>query len=319
MAESKPIEPKALQFKANSFEIGIATENQKRKFSGVAYSGEPIQGHYYWGDVIFDLESMQIDTPLAALLDHDTGRRVGVVTQVSKDNPTGLKVEGDLLTNQFGQQVAQDSDEGFPWQMSVYIDPASIEEVERGEVTVNGRTLQAPITIFRGGRIREVSFCALGADENTNAVVASHTPKIINQPKDTDVTELEKAQARIQELETKNSELETQNKQFAAAKREAEITALGKDLGKEFSAEDITEMKALDDSAFAFSAKQLRQFSAGSQPPAGQQQQQIPSHLTHLFTHQATGGQGGGQGGQQGQEHQFSAGAKAFAAQKKGA
>ena len=131
------------------------------------------------------------------------------------------------------------------------------------------------------------------------------------------MTELEKAQARIQELETKNSELEAQNKQFAAAKREAEITALGKDLGKEFSAEDITEMKALDDSAFAFSAKQLRQFSAGTQPPAGQQQQQIPSHLTHLFSHQATGGQGG-QGGQQGQEHQFAAGAKAFAAQKKG-
>ncbi|WP_442878246.1 hypothetical protein [Acinetobacter sp.] len=214
---------------------------------------------------------MQIDTPLAALLDHDTGRRVGVVTQVSKDNATGLKVEGDLLTNQFGQQVAQDSDEGFPWQMSVYIDPASIEEVERGEVTVNGRTLQAPITIFRGGRIREESFCALGADENTNAVAASHTPKIINQPEDTDVTELEKAQARIQELETKNSELKTQNKQFAAAKREAEITALAKDLGKEFSAEDISDMKALDDSAFAFSAKQLRQFSAGNQPPAGQQ------------------------------------------------
>lgn len=171
MAESKPIEPKALQFKANPFEIGTVTENQKRRFSGVAYSGEPIQGHYYWGDVIFDLESMQIDTPLAALLDHDTGRRVGVVTQVSKDNASGLKVEGDLLTNQFGQQVAQDSDEGFPWQMSVYIDPASIEEVERGEVNVNGRTLQAPITIFRGGRIREVSFCALGASQVTILVL----------------------------------------------------------------------------------------------------------------------------------------------------
>ncbi|MEG2568601.1 MAG: hypothetical protein RSA84_20575, partial [Acinetobacter sp.] len=108
--------------------------------------------------------------------------------------------------------------------------------------------------------------------------------------------------------------------QFAAAKREAEITALGKDLGKEFSAEDITEMKALDDSAFAFSAKQLRQFSAGTQPPAGQQQQQqIPSHLTHLFSHQATGGQGGqGQDGNQGagDKHKFTAGAQAFAEQK---
>jgi hypothetical protein len=41
-----------------------------------------------------------------------------------------------LLSNKYGQEVAQDSDEGYPWQMSVYIDPGSIEEVERGEVVL---------------------------------------------------------------------------------------------------------------------------------------------------------------------------------------
>jgi len=265
---------------------------KKRTFSGTAYSGEVITDHWYWDRIIFDLDSMQLKGRIPALLEHRSSQRAGAIT--------GLTVSGDLMSNEFGTQVAQDSDDGFPWQMSVRIDPSAIEEIQAGSsVSVNGKSHQGPITVFRGGRIREVSFCALGADDNTNAVAASHAPKNFNQPEDTDVTELEKAQARIQELETKNSELETQNKQFAAAKREAEITALGKDLGKEFSAEDITEMKALDDSAFAFSAKQLRQFSAGTQPPAGQQQQQqIPSHFQHLFTHQATGGQGGqGQGG----------------------
>lgn len=273
---------------------------KKRTFSGVAYSGEVITDHWYWTRVIFDLDSMQIKGRIPALLEHSSRQRAGAINTHTISHQEGLVVHGDLMSNEFGTQVAQDSDDGFPWQMSVRIEPAKTEEVAADQtVIVNGKTLQGPITIFRGGRIREVSFCALGADENTMAVAASHNP---NQPtEDTDVTELEKAQARIQELETKNSELETQNKQFAAAKREAEITALGKDLGKEFSAEDITEMKALDDSAFAFSAKQLRQFSAGTQPPAGQQQQQIPSHLTHLFSHQATGGQGGqGQGGNQG-------------------
>ncbi|KUG39229.1 hypothetical protein [Acinetobacter johnsonii] len=274
---------------------------KKRTFSGVAYSGEVITDHWYWTRVIFDLDSMQIKGRIPALLEHSSRQRAGAINTHTISHQEGLVVHGDLMSNEFGTQVAQDSDDGFPWQMSVRIEPAKTEEVAADQtVIVNGKTLQGPITIFRGGRIREVSFCALGADENTMAVAASHNP---NQPtEDTDVTELEKAQARIQELETKNSELETQNKQFAAAKREAEITALGKDLGKEFSAEDITEMKALDDSAFAFSAKQLRQFSAGSQPPAGQQQQQqIPSHFQHLFTHQATGGQGGqGQGGNQG-------------------
>ena len=289
---------------------------KKRTFSGVAYSGEVITDHWYWTRVIFDLDSMQIKGRIPALLEHSSRQRAGAINTHTISHQEGLVVHGDLMSNEFGTQVAQDSDDGFPWQMSVRIEPAKTEEVAADQtVIVNGKTLQGPITIFRGGRIREVSFCALGADENTMAVAASHNP---NQPtEDTDVTELEKAQARIQELETKNSELEAQNKQFAAAKREAEITALGKDLGKEFSAEDITEMKALDDSAFAFSAKQLRQFSAGNQPSAGQQQQQIPSHLNHLFTHQATGGQGG-QGGNQGggDKHKFTAGAQAFAEQK---
>lgn len=291
---------------------------KKRTFSGTAYSGEVITDHWYWDRIIFDLDSMQLKGRIPALLEHRSSQRAGAINTHSISHQTGLTVSGDLMSNEFGTQVAQDSDDGFPWQMSVRIDPSAIEEIQAGSsVSVNGKSHQGPITVFRGGRIREVSFCALGADDNTNAVAASHAPKNFNQPEDTDVTELEKAQARIQELETKNSELETQNKQFAAAKREAEITALGKDLGKEFGAEDITEMKALDDSAFAFSAKQLRQFSAGTQPPAGQQQQQIPSHLTHLFSHQATGGQGG-QGGNQGggDKHKFTAGAQAFAEQK---
>ena len=76
----------------------------------------------------------------------------------------------------------------------------------------------------------------------------------------------------------------------------------------------------MDDTSFAFMSQQLTQFSAGTRPPVGQrQQQQIPSHLTHLFSHQATGGQGGqGQDGNQGagDKHKFTAGAQAFAEQK---
>ena len=309
------------------FELGqfaveqSADGKKKRTFSGIAYSGEPIVDHWYWDRIIFDLDSLQIKGRIPALLEHRTSQRAGAINSHSISHEKGLEISGDLLSNEFGTQVAQDSDDGFPWQMSVRIEPSKTEEIAADQsVFVNGKNYQGPITVFRGGRIREVSFCALGADDNTSAVAASHKPKKFNQQEDTNVTELEQAQARIRELETKNSELEAQNKQFAAAKREAEITALGKDMGKEFSAEDITEMKALDDSAFAFSAKQLRQFSAGTQPPAGQQQQQqIPSHLTHLFSHQATGGQGGqGQDGNQGagDKHKFTAGAQAFAEQK---
>lgn len=298
------------QFKTNLFDIEKSTEEgKKRTFTGIAYSGEVIQGHYYWGDVIFDLDTIQMKTPLGALIDHDTGRRAGVVRNFTKDNQGGLKVSGDLLSNKNGQEVAQDSDEGYPWEMSVYIVPGSIEEVDRGEVVVNGKTLKAPITIFRNGVIREVSFCALGADDNTSAIAASHTPKQFNKQEDTDVTELEKEkEARIaaeQQRDTALNEL----KQFKEQKRNDDIAALETELKTQFSAEDKKSYTEMDESAFTFATKQLRQFSA----PKNDKQ---PNNLQHLFKHQAQGGNGGSVSDDQ--EHKFAAGAKAFAAQKRG-
>ena len=289
---------------------------KKRTFSGVAYSGEVITDHWYWTRVIFDLDSMQIKGRIPALLEHSSRQRAGAINTHTISHQEGLVVHGDLMSNEFGTQVAQDSDDGFPWQMSVRIEPAKTEEVAADQtVIVNGKTLQGPITIFRGGRIREVSFCALGADENTMAVAASHKP---NQPtEDTDVTELEKAQAAQKQAEKERDDAQEELKKFKADKREGDIKALETSLNKQFSAEEKTSYANMDDTSFAFMSQQLTQFAAGNQPSAGQQQQQIPSHLNHLFTHQATGGQGG-QGGNQGggDKHKFTAGAQAFAEQK---
>ena len=312
MAEinEKPDPPiSAYQFKTNLFDIAKqAEEGKKRTFTGVAYSGEVIQGHYYWGDVVFDLDTMQIKTPLGALIDHDTGKRAGVVRSFTKDNQGGLQVAGDLLSNKNGQEVAQDSDEGYPWQMSVYIVPGSIEEVERGEVVVNGKTLKAPITIFRNGVIREVSFCALGADDNTSAVAASHNHKQFNKQEDTDVTELEKVKEARIAAEQQRDAAQNELKQFKEQKRKDDIAALETELKVEFSAEDKQSYTSMDEAAFTFATKQLRQFSA---PKSDKQ----PNNLQHLFKHQAQGGQGGSVSDDQ--EHKFSTGAKAFAAQNK--
>lgn len=299
------------QFKTQPFDVAKQTEEgKKRTFTGVAYSGEVIQGHYWWGDVVFDLDTMQIKTPLGALIDHDTGKRAGVVRSFTKDNQGGLQVAGDLLSNKNGQEVAQDSDEGYPWQMSVYIVPGSIEEVERGDVIVNGKTLKAPITIFRNGVIREVSFCALGADDNTSAIAASHTPKQFNKQEDTDVTELEKEKEARIAAEQQRDAAQNELKQFKEQKRKDDIAALETELKVQFSAEDNASYTSMDEAAFTFATKQLRQFSA----PKNDKQ---PNNLQHLFKHQAQGGQGGSVSDDQ--EHKFSAGAKAFADQNKGA
>ena len=202
--------------------------------------------------------------------------------------------------------------------MSVRIEPSSVEEIQAdASVTVNGKVHQGPITVFRGGRIREVSFCALGADDNTNAVTASHNPKQSSK-EDTDV-DLEQAKAKIQEQEKTISGLQDQLNKFAADKRNSAIDALAKDLGKEFTAEEKTKFAAMPDDAFDLMAATLKQFAASQQqPPAGQQQQPPLANpaFAHLFTHQANAQSGTQPSGNQ--EHQLSAGAKAFAAQQKG-
>lgn len=251
---------------------------KKRTFSGVAYSGEVITDHWYWKQVIFDLDSMQIKGRIPALLEHSSYQRAGAIESHSISYESGLTVSGILLSNEFGAQVASDSDDGFPWQMSVRIEPSSIDEIQAGNtVTVNGKLLHGPITVFRGGRIREVSFCALGADENTMAVAASHNPN--NPQEDTDVTELEQAQAALQQAETERDNALNELKQFKADKRNEDISALEKELKTQFSAEDKAAYTAMDDASFSFTAKQLRQFS-GKNTPAN-------NVTSNLFTHQA--------------------------------
>lgn len=251
---------------------------KKRTFSGVAYSGEVITDHWYWKQVIFDLDSMQIKGRIPALLEHSYYQRAGAIESHSISYESGLTVSGILLSNEFGAQVASDSDDGFPWQMSVRIEPASIDEIQAGNtVTVNGKLLHGPITVFRGGRIREVSFCALGADENTMAVAASHNPN--NPQEDTDVTELEQVKDALKQAETERDNALNELKQFKADKRNEDISALEKELKTQFSAEDKAAYTAMDDASFSFTAKQLRQFS-GKNSPAN-------NGPSNLFTHQA--------------------------------
>lgn len=294
--------------------------DKKRTFKGTAYGGGRVDGHWFWGrnGVVFDLEGIEIPTPTPLLEEHFSTSRVGVVKEVGINQ--NITVTGDFLRNAKAREVVDDADDGYPFQMSMFIDPGSVEEVGQGvSVIVNGQTFTGPVAVFRNNRIREFTICSTGADRTTSVNAFSAKPGTTNQPtEDTDVTELEKAQAAQKQAEKERDDALADLKKFKDDKREEDIKGLETALNKQFSAEEKTSYTNMDDTSFAFMSQQLTQFSAGSQPPAGQQQQQqIPSHLAHLFSHQATGGQGG-QGGNQGggDKHKFTAGAQAFAEQK---
>lgn len=284
-------------FNATAIEVPKAEDGQKRKFKGTAYAGGRVDGHWYWGrsGVVFDLDGIEIDKPAALLEEHFSSSRIGVVHSV--DTNGKIDVSGDFLTNAKATEIVQDSDDGFPFQMSIMIDPGSIEDVSQGKsVIVNGQSFEGPITVFRQNRIREFTICSTGADRNTSIKAFSGKANPNPTKEDTNVTDLELAQAAQKQAETERDSALADLKKFKADKREEDIKTLETTLKKHFSAEEKTSYTNMDDTSFAFVSQQLTQFSASGQTPAPQpQHQQVPAHLQHLFNHQATGGHGGHQ------------------------
>ena len=291
------------QFTAVNVPISVNEDGEKKRrtFDAEVYSGGRIDNHYYWGrsGVVIDLQGLQLKSKIGLVEEHFGGKRVGVAT--SYDVSTKFRAKGHFLSNPKAKEIVQDIDEEYPFQMSWWADPESIEEIAPGKtIEVNGQTFTGPLHIFRNVRVHEITICGVGADTQTTIEAFSGKPQ--TQPEDTDVTELEKAQTAQKQAEKERDDAQEELKKFKADKREGDIKALETSLNKQFSAEEKTSYTNMDDTSFAFMSQQLTQFSAGNQPPAGQQQkQQIPSQFQHLFTHQATGGQGGqGQGGDQG-------------------
>ena len=305
------------QFTAVNVPISVNEDGEKKRrtFDAEVYSGGRIDNHYYWGrsGVVIDLQGLQLKSKIGLVEEHFGGKRVGVAT--SYDVSTKFRAKGHFLSNPKAKEIVQDIDEEYPFQMSWWADPESIEEIGPGKtIEVNGQTFTGPVHIFRNVRVHEITICGVGADTQTTIEAFSGKPQ--TQPEDTDVTELEKAQAAQKQAEKERDDAQEELKKFKADKREGDIKALETSLNKQFSAEEKTSYTNMDDTSFAFMSQQLTQFSAGNQPSAGQQQQQIPSHLNHLFTHQATGDQG--QGGQQGDKHRFTAGIENLKAMKAG-
>jgi hypothetical protein len=275
---------------------------RKRTFSGVGYSGDVIPNHWYWGNVIFDLTTMSVPDKLPALIDHNRSCRAGYVTEHSVDASTGFAVKGVLLSNESGQAVAADSDDGFPWQMSVHINPGSIEEVKAGtSVTVNGKVHEGPITVFRNSTLSEVSFTATGWDANTSAAAMSRggaqpTPPD-SEGNDMDLAQLQQQvatltatnatlQASVTALTADKAKLTEDLAAFSKAKRDGDIKQLFSDLGREAPKADDAEVKAfsvMTQEGFDVTAKMLRdQFS---KTQTAQSQASV-----NLFGHTANGG-----------------------------
>lgn len=212
----------AFQFLAPaSIERGAQDTVSDRQLTGVAYSGEIVTDHGYWNRLVIDLASIEVNTPIPLLCRHDQDDSIGVVTNANTGNGN-LAIQALLFASADNEaaKIAAKADKGFPWQLSVGIWPSSIEEVNPDvDITLNNRTFKGPLTIFRGGRVREISVCAIGADSRTSATVLNAGDMIeipFTTHEDNTVKPEEAAQARIAELEAKLAQFEAKYIELSA-------------------------------------------------------------------------------------------------------
>lgn len=117
---------------------------------------------------------------LPILLDHRSDRIVGYADSFMR-GPDGFVVEGSFVDSDDADKVKRALASGFPWEASISIDEIKSTRVREGEsLTVNGgHVVNGPGLVVSTSNLREVSFTALGADQNTSAeALSAHVAEI---------------------------------------------------------------------------------------------------------------------------------------------
>lgn len=169
--------PKAGLCVEDSAEVKLSEgeDNEKRKASLLAYSGNIIKGHWLWGDLAIDVSGIQFKKKRNPILEqHDIYRKIGFSNKLpNTDNKLEFE-EIQLLDNEVANEFFDNSKAGFPYQASIGIRPTVIEEISEGEsAEVNGQTMKGPGVIFRKSIYRETSVCVFGYDSNTKSSALS--------------------------------------------------------------------------------------------------------------------------------------------------
>lgn len=149
-----------------------------RRFSMVAYTGGPMVVAGWPHPVVVDLSGMQVaggglkSRPI--LKDHNRSLIVGH-TDAVKVEGAQLLVSGVISgAGPVAREIVDSSRNGFPWQASLGAVAGQMEFVPKGKkASANGREFEGPVLIARKSTLGEVSFVALGADDNTSAAVAA--------------------------------------------------------------------------------------------------------------------------------------------------
>lgn len=230
-----------IYFLSQDVNVSPSTDNEPRKFKGVANSGKPF--NYGGQRVIVDLSTLNFHDKVPVLLQHDRDSRVGFGTLKVENHQ--LLIDGTLLENEQAQKIAQDADDGFPFQMSAHVQVGSTEELTGNQTAeVNGQTITAPILILRHCKIPEVSFTPTGVDSETSAIVLSDDPTSnpTAQPsKGEKMNEIEQLKAELEKVKAESAKKDEMIKQLQDEKQKAEDEAKKSTVEAELSAKGFSK------------------------------------------------------------------------------
>ncbi|TWU40175.1 Mu-like prophage major head subunit gpT [Novipirellula aureliae] len=146
-----------------------------RKFSMTAYTGGAMRLGGWPYPVVVDLAGMRVTRKSRPILkDHDRGSIVGHTDDIAITDKS-LEVAGTISgVGATAQEVIATSENGFPWQASLGASADKVVFIPEGKTAkANGREFSGPVYVARKSTLGEVSFVALGADDDTEARVAA--------------------------------------------------------------------------------------------------------------------------------------------------
>lgn len=159
---------------ADDVQLELGKGEDPKRFTMVALTGKPL-AHWWFGTLAIELSGIKMKQKLPVLKDHDSDQRLGFTTSLKHEPGRGIVAEGRLMEDsEASRAVLADAKQGFPWQASTYLQAHRILRVPPGEeAKCNGQPVKGPATIFLESTLREVTFCALGVDDDTSATPLS--------------------------------------------------------------------------------------------------------------------------------------------------
>jgi hypothetical protein len=154
-----------------------------RRFTMTAYTGGAMQLAGWRYPVVVDLAGLRLSKKSRPILkDHDSRQIVGHTDEIAVAERT-LEVAGVISgTGAVAQEIIATSENGFPWQASLGAIAEKVVFITEGKAaTANGREFTGPVYIARRSMLGEVSFVALGADDETwHPLLAVRLPALLH-------------------------------------------------------------------------------------------------------------------------------------------